>query len=58
MTGSRIAAEIVANQILGKENPWAKLYAADRVPNANSLLIKGRDYVQEFFGAAARNVFK
>ena len=43
LTMSRVAAEIVADTILGKENTWADLYRANRVPSAKQLLFKSRD---------------
>ncbi|KAH7623959.1 hypothetical protein Ndes2526B_g01211 [Nannochloris sp. 'desiccata'] len=38
MTGGTIGGRVVADLILGKENPWADVYSPSRVPPAKSLL--------------------
>jgi glycine/D-amino acid oxidase-like deaminating enzyme len=58
ITFSRLAAHIIADAILAKRNVYADLYAVDRIPSAYQLAKKGKDYVGEFFGGAAKNMFK
>jgi len=53
-----LAAEIIADSILGKSNQYADLYRVDRVPSAYQLARKGKDYVGEMFGGAGKNMFK
>lgn len=62
MTYSAIAAHSFAHQVSGlRAHPetdlWHDLYDARRLPNAQSLVRKGRDYIEEFFGGAVRNLF-
>jgi glycine/D-amino acid oxidase-like deaminating enzyme len=58
MTISRLASHILADAIGGRRNEYADLYAVDRIPSAYQLAKKTKDYVGEFFGGAAKNIFK
>lgn len=58
MTYGTISGMIIADSILGKKNFYANLYKAKRIPTAKNLVIKARDYTEEFFGGAAKNFFK
>lgn len=58
MTYSMLAADINTDRICNKTNLYQDLYAASRTPGAKSLLFKGKDYVQELFGGAFKNMFK
>jgi glycine/D-amino acid oxidase-like deaminating enzyme len=58
MTYSMIAAQIFRDTILRQENPWQKIYSADRSPGLKSLLQKGVDYTEEFIGGAVKNTFR
>lgn len=58
MTYSAIAALILSNIILQKENPWFPIYRADRVPSSTSLLVKARDYFGELWNGAIKNFFR
>lgn len=57
ITMSRVAAEIIADSILGKKNEWSELYRPERIPTPYQLWKKLIDYGQEFFGGAVKNVF-
>ncbi len=57
MTYAPIASEILSHMVMGKEHPWKQVYEASRVPGGKALLIKGRDYSEEFFRGAAGNAF-
>lgn len=58
MTGSRVAAEMFAQYAQGGMSPLEKLYHPLRMPTPYQLMKKGADYVGEFFGGAAKNVFR
>ncbi|MBX4205342.1 MAG: FAD-binding oxidoreductase [Candidatus Doudnabacteria bacterium] len=58
MTYSGIAASIISDKILGRNNIYAEVYDPQRIPSLKQLFIKGSDYVEEFFGGAAKNVFR
>jgi glycine/D-amino acid oxidase-like deaminating enzyme len=58
MTYSAVAAIINSDLILGNENIIAKVYDPKRIPSLRQLFIKGKDYVEEFFGAAGKNILK
>ncbi len=55
MTYSMIAAHIFRDHIAGQKNQFAELYRADRMPYIRLLMVKGRDYTEEFFGGAVKN---
>lgn len=55
MTYSMISALIFSDIIFGKKNTWLPVYRADRISSFKSLLIKGRDYIEEFFRGAVKN---
>lgn len=48
MTYSAIAAMIFKDLVLGKTNPWAKIYDPERIPSPTQLLKKGFDYSEVF----------
>ncbi len=58
MTYSAIAASMFVDMISGMKNPYEKIYAARRIPKLAALMVKGRDFGQEFFGGAVKNTFK
>jgi len=58
LTQGTLAAEIISDSILGQPNGWAYLYKEDRSLKPKALVIKGKEYVGEFLGGAAKNVFK
>lgn len=63
MTYASIAAHCFAYRVAGVRphadiSMWPDLYDAGRLPGLASLAVKGRDYVEEFFGGAAKNFFK
>ncbi len=58
MTYSMIAAQMFADHVLVQRNKWDDLYDASRTPSPKALLRKGRDYGEEFFGGAVKNIFK
>ncbi|MHB8660768.1 MAG: NAD(P)/FAD-dependent oxidoreductase [Minisyncoccota bacterium] len=57
ITMSRVAAEIIADSIVGEKNEWSELYRPGRIPTLYQLWIKTKDYGQEFFGGAVKNFF-
>jgi glycine/D-amino acid oxidase-like deaminating enzyme len=52
MTYAMTAAGIFRDALTGQENPYAALYDPARRLRLRRLLIKGRDYLQEFLGGA------
>jgi glycine/D-amino acid oxidase-like deaminating enzyme len=58
MTYSAISSMIISDLILGKSSVYALVYDPKRIPSLKQLFMKGSDYIDEFFGAAAKNVFK
>lgn len=58
MTYSAISAMIFRDYILGKNNPYADIYKARRIPTFKSLLTKGKDYTQELYRGAVKNTFE
>lgn len=58
MTYAHIAAKIISDRILGRENKYAEVYAANRRPTLKQLAAKGRDYSTEMLHGAAKNVFR
>ncbi|MBA3550606.1 FAD-binding oxidoreductase [Patescibacteria group bacterium] len=58
MTYSMISACMFRDMIEGKKNAWEELYDPRRIPTFKQLWQKGVDYVGEFFGGAAKNIFK
>ncbi|MDB5254379.1 MAG: (2Fe-2S)-binding protein [Parcubacteria group bacterium] len=58
MTYSPISATIIADGILGKRNEYTAVYDPKRSILRKPLLYKARDYAEEFFGGAIKNLFK
>ncbi len=58
MTYSMISAMMFRDMIEGKKNRWEDIYDPRRIPTFKQLWQKGVDYVGEFFGGAAKNIFK
>jgi hypothetical protein len=44
--------------VAGRENPYARIYAASRMPKLKHLIKKGRDYSEELIEGAVKNTFK
>ncbi|MBV9159823.1 MAG: FAD-binding oxidoreductase, partial [Candidatus Kaiserbacteria bacterium] len=55
MTYGTIAAKMFTDHVMGDGSPYSTLYDPARIPDLKDLYIKGRDYVQEFFGGAVKN---
>lgn len=55
MTYSAVGAKIFADIINGKKNPYPA-YNPKRIPNLKQLATKGKDYTEEFFGGAVKNI--
>jgi len=55
MTYAAIAALMFCDIALGKKNEWSDVYDASRIPGPVALLVKGRDYMGEFFHGAVKN---
>lgn len=57
MTYGTLSARMFADYVLGRKNAWSDVFDPGRIPGPIDLYIKGRDYVEEFFGGAVRNTF-
>lgn len=57
MTYSMIAANMFTDFIVKKKNNYEDLYNPTRIPTVLQLVQKGRDYSEEFFGGAVKNMF-
>jgi glycine/D-amino acid oxidase-like deaminating enzyme len=55
MTYSAIAATLLTDHIMNRENELSNIYAAHRLPTLHALAVKGRDYVGELIHGAASN---
>ena len=58
MTYAAVSALIIRDLILKKNNPYIDLYSIKRTTTLRQYIIKGYNYVQEFFGGAFKNFFK
>jgi glycine/D-amino acid oxidase-like deaminating enzyme len=59
MTYSMISALIIRDLILGRMNKWAEVYDPKRsILKPKRLGIKAKDYIEEFFGGALKNMLK
>ncbi|HEV8601568.1 MAG TPA: FAD-binding oxidoreductase [Patescibacteria group bacterium] len=58
MTYSAISAIMFKDYVLGKKNDWTEVFDPKRPFKLSSILKKGKDYIEEFFGGAVRNTFK
>jgi glycine/D-amino acid oxidase-like deaminating enzyme len=58
MTYSAISAMMLRDALIGKKNRWAPVYNPVRTPTLKQLLVKARDYGEEFIKGAARNTLK
>jgi len=57
MTYSMISSHLIRDLILGKKNPFEKVYTPQRLLlHPKRLAVKAKDYVQEFFGGAMKNL--
>ncbi|MBX4189289.1 FAD-binding oxidoreductase [Candidatus Parcubacteria bacterium] len=58
MTYSATAGALITDLILGRVNDYSSLYDPRRSLKPGAVLRKARDYTQEFFGGAIKNLFK
>lgn len=58
MTYSAIAGKLLADLVHGEDNTWRDAYDPTRSLSAKALALKARDYTEEFFGGAVKNLFK
>ena len=58
MTYAMIAAMMFRDYVLEKNNSWAEIYDPNRKIKIKTLLKKGKQYSEEFFHGAVKNVFK
>lgn len=58
MTYSTIAGQLLSDIISEKESPYQELYNPKRILSLQSIVIKGKDYTEEFFHGAFKNAFK
>lgn len=58
MTYGTLAAQILTDQIQGRENPYQKFYDIDRVLRPGLTAQKAIDYVEELFGGAVSNTLR
>jgi glycine/D-amino acid oxidase-like deaminating enzyme len=57
MTYGTLAGLIFHDLLLGKANPYAKIFDAKRKPTARQLTGKGKDYLEEFWYGAVVKLF-
>ena len=57
MTYSALSGRILTDLIIGKKNPYAPLFDPKRKLNKKLLMEKFRDYGEEFFKGAGKNLF-
>ncbi|MBX4215771.1 FAD-binding oxidoreductase, partial [Candidatus Parcubacteria bacterium] len=58
ITYAAIAAELFHDHVLGKENPFDGLFAADRPFTARTYLPSALHYLQEFWNGAVKNLLQ
>jgi glycine/D-amino acid oxidase-like deaminating enzyme len=58
MTHAMIAAQIYIDQLQGRLNPYAELYAANRPVHIRPHMQKAVEYIEEFAGGALEDLFE
>lgn len=58
MTYSALSGELLTDLLIGKKNKFAAAFDPLRPMKAKALYEKAKDYAGEFFGGAAKNIFK
>ena len=58
MTYSAVSAQIIADTILKKKNPYVKIYDAGRKTKIYNFMKEATDFTGEFFGGAVKNILK
>ncbi len=58
MTYSPISGMLIKDLICGKKNPYKDIFDPKRTMNKKALTYKLRDYGEEFFKGAGKNIFK
>ncbi|HEV7702207.1 MAG TPA: FAD-dependent oxidoreductase [Candidatus Paceibacterota bacterium] len=57
MTYSMISSLLLRDLILNKKNPWTEAYTPERgLFHPKRLAVKAKDYIEEFFGGAIKNI--
>jgi glycine/D-amino acid oxidase-like deaminating enzyme len=58
LTYAVIAAGLFRDHVLGRSNPFQKIYAANRTFNPKAYIQSAEHYLGEFVGGAVKNIFK
>jgi glycine/D-amino acid oxidase-like deaminating enzyme len=58
ITYSTIASKILVDKILGQKNKYYKVFDPMRGYSLAAAYLKGKDYIEEFFHGAIKNMFK
>jgi glycine/D-amino acid oxidase-like deaminating enzyme len=58
MTYGTLSGMLISDLILGRKNIYEKIYEPSRPFSLTDVLIKGRDYIGEFFSGAFANFFR
>jgi glycine/D-amino acid oxidase-like deaminating enzyme len=58
LTHGTLAALMFADHVENRDNPWKKIFDPHRIPYLKGLLFKGRDYVEEFWHGAVKNILR
>ncbi len=58
MTYAMISGMLISDLILKRANDLAMLYDPKRIPSMKRLMIKGRDYSEEFYRGTIKKIFK
>jgi hypothetical protein len=58
MTYAAVAGQIFTDIVLKRNNPYIELYDASRKTKLHNFMKKLFDFVGEFFGGAAKNMFR
>lgn len=58
MTYAMIAALLFRDRVMKRENPYEEVYDPGRKESLKALFEKGKDYAEEFFGGALKNIFR
>lgn len=58
MTYAAVAGQIFTDIVLKNKNPYIELYNASRKTKLHNFLKKSFDFAGEFFGGAAKNIFR
>jgi glycine/D-amino acid oxidase-like deaminating enzyme len=58
MTYGTISGMLISDLILGKKNPWEDFYDPRRALPFKGIILKGRDYIEEFIKGVVKNIIE